>query len=128
MSSMSDNVHCDYDGDTIEEMREHRNNPNLDVIDDDELDKLFDKYFYDINHSEFTEIDKERYDDLYNCLPPARNMDNMFFVGEPYSGRIYPFCFTIGNRYFFGHRNVYMSAEELRAQIEEHWEKVKDKA
>ena len=95
ITQMSDDLHCDYYGKTIEELRRK------------------------LNTAQFVEIDEERYWDLYECLPPARVLRNCFFVGECYQYDLYPFIFKVGGRFFEGKRVVNTPKEELYAEIQE---------
>lgn len=43
-----------------------------------------------------------------------------FFVGEPYYGDLYPFCFRSGGRFFMAERSIRLTGEELLRQIQDH--------
>ena len=53
---------------------------------------------------------------------------NSFFVGEPYYGNMYSFCFTRQGRYFKGLRSVLTPQSELDSQIDRHMEIINRKA
>ena len=53
---------------------------------------------------------------------------NSFFVGEPYYGNMYSFCFTRQGRYFKGLRSVLTPQSELDSQIDRHLEIINRKA
>ena len=76
----------------------------------------------------FKEITEEDYYDLLDVLPPLRMRQNSFFVGEPYYGNMYSFCFTRQGRYFKGLRSVLTSQSELDSQIDRHMEIINRKA
>ena len=109
ITQMSDDLHCDYYGKTIEELR----------ISPEEVANLIKEHRRKLNTAQFVEIDEERYWDLYECLPPARVLRNCFFVGECYQYDLYPFIFKVGGRFFEGKRVVNTPKEELYAEIQE---------
>ena len=76
----------------------------------------------------FKEITEEDYYDLLDVLPPLRMRQNSFFVGEPYYGNMYSFCFTRQGRYFKGLRSVLTPQSELDSQIDRHMEIINRKA
>lgn len=76
----------------------------------------------------FKEITEEDYYDLLDVLPPLRMRQNSFFVGEPYYGNMYSFCFTRQGRYFKGLRSVLTPQSELDSQIDRHLEIINRKA
>ena len=53
---------------------------------------------------------------------------NSFFVGEPYYGNMYSFCFTRQGSYFKGLRSVLTPQSELDSQIDRHMEIINRKA
>jgi hypothetical protein len=114
-----------YSGGTLEDVRKEHNNPNLIAIDEEEMRNLFVEYINEINQSPYVEIDEERFDELYNCLPPKRYNKvgdvTMFFVGEPFTYDVYPFCFSFDGRYFSSHRRIGMSWDALYADAMHHY-------
>lgn len=117
LTSMSDGVHDDYEGKTIEELREIHKNPCLQVVSEESVMFLAKDYEERLHNGPVEEITEEVYWDSYNCLPPIRNSRDYFFVGEPYYGKIYPFCFTAGGRYFRCRKKVNTPSEQLRKEI-----------
>lgn len=105
LTSMSDGFHNDYGGETIEELRIRENNPYLKAITPSDIDKKLRLYNQSLSEP-FKEITEEDYYDLLDVLPPLRMRQNSFFVGEPYYGNMYSFCFTRQGRYFKGLRSV----------------------
>lgn len=124
ITQMSDDAHCDYTGNNIEEIRKEQNNPALKVVTPEEVAELVNEHRRKLNSEPFTEIDEERYWDLYDCLPPARNLRNCFFIGECYQYDLYPFVFTIGGRYFEGKRILNTPKEVLYSEIEKFYEDI----
>lgn len=121
LTSMSDGFSNDYGGETIEELRIRENNPYLKAITPSELDKMLRIYNQSLSEP-FKEITEEEYYDLLDVLPPIRMRRNSFFVGEPYYGNMYSFCFTSEGRYFKGLRSVLTPQSELERQISRHME------
>ncbi|WP_303029168.1 hypothetical protein [uncultured Duncaniella sp.] len=119
ITQMSDDLHCDYYGKTIEELRIEQNNPRLTTITPEEVANLVNEHRRKLNTAPFVEIDEERYWDLYECLPPARVLRNCFFVGECYQYDLYPFVFKVGGRFFEGKRVLNTPKEELYAEIQD---------
>ncbi len=105
-SSMTDNVHCDYGGETIEEIRERNPNGKFEVVDSDTVSKMLDEYIDKLCSEPFKEITEEDYWDMMECVPPARSGRDWFFVGEAFSYNVHTLCFTDGERYFSAHRKV----------------------
>lgn len=120
VTSMADGVHCTYTGQTIEQLRETHNNPCLQIVGAESIRQLYLQYEERLHNGPVEEIDRDTYYDSYNCLPPARNMNNMFFVGEPYYGNIFPFCFTAEGRYFRCRKNIKTPREQLEKEIAEY--------
>lgn len=122
VTSMHDDVHSDYGGETIEELRVREKNPELTVVSPEKVTELVNEHRQKLNKEPFEEITEERYEDLFDCLPPARMLKDMFFVGECYQYDLYPFCFTIGGRYFMGKRILNTSIQTLREEIQEFYD------
>ena len=93
LTSMSDGFHNDYGGETIEELRIRENNPYLKAVTPSDIDKKLRLYHKSLSEP-FKEITEEDYYDLLDVLPPLRMRQNSFFVGEPYYGNMYSFCFN----------------------------------
>lgn len=127
LTSMSDGFHNDYGGETVEELRIRENNPYLKAVTPSEMDKKLRLYHQSLSEP-FKEITKEDYYDLLDVLPPLRMRQNSFFVGEPYYGNMYSFCFTRQGRYFKGLRSVLTPQSELDSQIDHHMEIINRKA
>lgn len=127
LTSMSDGFHNDYGGETIEELRIRENNPYLKAVTPSVMDKKLRLYHQSLSEP-FKEITKEDYYDLLDVLPPLRMRQNSFFVGEPYNGNMYSFCFTRQGRYFKGLRSILTPQSELDSQIDRHLEIINRKA
>ena len=121
LTSMSDGFHNDYGEETIEELRIRENNPYLKAVTPSDIDKKLRLYNQSLSEP-FKEITEEDYYDLLDVLPPLRMRQNSFFVGEPYYGNMYSFCFTRQGRYFKGLRSVLTPQSELDSQIDRHLE------
>lgn len=119
ITSMADGVHCTYTGLTIEQLREKYNNPCLQIVGEESIRQLYLQYEERLHNGPVEEIDEEAYIYSYECLPPARNMRDMFFVGEPYYGNIFPFCFKAEGRYFRCRKNINTPREQLEKEIAE---------
>ena len=122
VTSMSDDIHSDYGGETLEELKKVQNNPNLTAVDPKRITELVNEHRLSLNKSPFKEIDEDRYYDAMDCLPPAKMLRNAFFVGECYQYDLYPFCFTIGGRYFEGRRILNTPKEKLYEEIKEFYD------
>ncbi len=118
LTSMRDDVHDDYNGLTLEELRERENNPHLIVITPEQIMHKLDQCEKAMMQP-FAEITEERYYDLMDCVPPKRMIRNGFFVGEAYSGNLHDLCFRLGKRYFKALRPITLSAKEIACQINE---------
>lgn len=127
LTSMSDGTHSDYGGENLEELRTRENNPYLKAVAPSELDKMLRIYHQSLQEP-FKEITEEDYYDLLDVLPPLRMRRNSFFVGEPYCGNMYSFCFSREERYFKGLRSVLTPQSELDRQIDRHMEIINRKA
>ena len=127
LTFMTDGFRSDFGGETLEEMRVRENNPYLTSVTRQRIDKMLHLYLQALS-APFSEITKEEYHDLMDVLPPIRLEKDSFFVGEPYYGEVYTFCFTRKGRYFKGLRSEYTSRTELDRQIARHMETVNRKA
>ena len=117
---MSDGVHCDYFGNTLEELRGKEGNPYLVALPIKALRKHL-RIYSESLCGPFKEVDEWRYKSQLDELPPIRRNRNSFFMGEPYRGNIHSFYFKAGNRYFTGLRPVDTPHAELQRQIGEHY-------
>lgn len=120
---MSDDMHNDYGRETLEELREREKNPHLAAVSPDRMILLVERYTRALC-TPFREITEERYYDLLECLPPKRRKNGRFFVGEPYYGDLYPFCFRSDGRCFRAERSIHLPDEEISRQIREHMQAV----
>lgn len=120
LTSLSDGIHSDYGGETLEELRVNERNPYLISVSGKELDKRLRIYEKSLCGS-FHEITEEDYHDSMDVLPPIRLTGRFFFVGEPYSGNLYPFCFNVGGRYFRGLYSARTPKEKLERLINRHY-------
>lgn len=127
LTSMSDGFHNDYDGETIEELRIRENNPYLKAVIPSDMDKKL-RLYHQFLSEPFKEITEEDYYDLLDVLPTLRMRQDSFFVGEPYYGNTYSFCFTRQGRYFKGLRSILTPQSELDSQIGRHMEIINRKA
>lgn len=123
LTSLSDGTHSDYGGETLEELRINEENPYLIAISPDQIYKR-NRIYEQSLCAPFREITEEDYNDYLNVLPPIRYTGRFFFVGEPHSGSLYPFCFTVGGRYFKGLYSVRASKDELERVITKHYRQV----
>lgn len=116
LTSMRDGQHSDYGGETLSELQQRENNPNLKAVTRTELNKLL-VIYYDSLCKPFEEISEERYWELLECVPPKRHRRGSFFVGECYDGPLYRFCFEYDKRYFSALRSIRLSDVELDKEI-----------
>lgn len=113
-SPMSDNVHTDYGRQTIDDLKKEYPNRSFAIIDDEELDELLDAYIVRISTEAFEEISKERYWELMECVPPAKQGRNWFYVGEAYNYDVHLFCYTDSVRYICAHRRLSKAKEAVK--------------
>ncbi len=123
LTSMSDNLHSDYGRETLDELREREQNPHLTAVSPERMALLVRRYARSLCKP-FREITEERYYDLLDCLPPERMGSRWFFVGEPYYGDLYPFCFRSHGRFFMAECSIRLSDAEISRQILDHMAKV----
>ena len=98
LTSMSDDMHSDYGGETLEALREREKNPYLVAVSPVRMTLLVKRYTRALCKP-FHEITEERYYELLECLPPARMQSDWFFVGEPYYRNLYALCFESDGRH-----------------------------
>lgn len=116
-TSMPDDVHCNYSGETIEEIRAHNPSHTYEVVDGSTVDIMVDEYLIKLTSEPFKEITEEEYYDMIECVPTARQGRNWYFVGEAYNFDVHMFCFTDGERYYGARRRVTMSKEQINNEI-----------
>lgn len=122
LTSMSDGLHSDFGGGTLEELKKSEDNPHLIAITPGRMALLVKRYTRALCKP-FREITEERYGDLRDCLPPACMGNGWFFVGEPYYGNLYPLCFRSGGRFFIAERPSVLPARRLPARFVNTWRK-----
>ena len=71
VTSMRDDVHSDYGGETLEQLRDRYDNSFLITVTPDRIALLLKRYDKALCQP-FEEISEERYYDLLNCVPPKR--------------------------------------------------------
>lgn len=123
ITSMSDGVHSDYGGETLEELKADKKNPYLIAISENTIRKMIRIYEKSLC-GPFREITKESYEDSMDVLPPIRLKGHSFFIGEPHYSSLYMFCFTINNRYFKGLRSVRTPQAQLEEQMKRHYHQI----
>ena len=116
---MSDDVHSDYGGETLEEIRHANPGKTFEVVENDKLNELVREYIKTISSDPFEEITHDQYWDYMECVPPARSGRNWFFLGEAYNYDVHLFCFTDGQRYFSAHRRISAQKADIEAEITE---------
>ena len=126
ITSMRDDVHSDYGGETLEELRDRYDNPFLITVTPDRIAFMLKRYDKALCQP-FEEITPERYYDLMECVPPKRLRRNRFFVGEAYSGNMYDLCFKLGGKYFKALRDIRLSDEVIDAEINAFAKKLKQR-
>ena len=126
VTSMRDDVHSDYGGETLEQLRDRYYNPFLITVTPDRIALMLKRYDKALCQP-FEEITQERYYDLMECVPPKRLKRNRFFVGEAYSGNMYDLCFKHGGRYFKALRDIRLSDEAIDAEINAFAKKLKQR-
>ena len=126
VTSMRDDVHSDYGGETLEQLRDRYDNPFLITVTPDRIALLLKRYDKALCQP-FEEITQERYYDLMECVPPKRMRRNRFFVGEAYSGNMYDLCFILGGKYFKALRDIRLSDEVIDAEINAFAKKLKQR-
>ncbi len=120
ITSMSDGLHSDYGGETLEELKTNEKNPYLIAVSVNTIWKMTRIYEKSLC-GPFCEITEEEYYDNMDVLPPIHLKKHSFFIGEPHYGNLYTFCFTIHNRYFKGLRSVKTPQAELEEQMKRHY-------
>lgn len=125
---MTDGIHSDYGKETFDEICKRESGRTFKIIDDAELNELLKNYLKEISSDPFSEITEERYNDLYDCLPPARTGFGWFFVGEPFHFDVYLLCFKSGNKYYSGHRRINTPEKDILKEITDFEKKQKELA
>jgi hypothetical protein len=124
LTTMRDDIHSDYGGETLEELRTRENNPKLQALTVEELEPIYKQYEESLCKP-FKEISKEKYWNLLECLPPKRYNGNRFFMSECYYGNLYRFCFKLRGKYYSALRSILLTDEELTIQIKEFGQSIK---
>lgn len=123
ITSMSDGVHSDYSGKTLKELKDKENIPYLIAVSENDIDKKIRIYKKSLCNT-FQEITEKNYYDSMGILPTIRLNEQSFFAGNPYYSNLHMFCFTIHNRYFKGLRPVNTPYEELKREMDEHYQHI----
>lgn len=127
LTSMKDGIHNDFEeGETLEDMRKRYKNPNLIAVSWDAILQKMKDYDNSLQVA-FEEITEERYDSLFNCLPPVRWKGSRFFLGEAYSGSIHTMCFALDGKFYEGKRSIKLSDSDIAKQISEFAKSLKNK-
>ena len=128
-TTLNDEGKCHYSGETIEQIKERNKNPNLIAISEEEMTKMCTDYVNELNKTGYVEVSRDHFYEMYECLPPKRNTHlngmHMFFVGEPETFDLYPFCFSIDGRYFETIRRVWMKWGDLYDDALKHYNSVR---
>lgn len=114
---MSDGMHCDYSGRTLDELRQRYGNPHLQALGRSELSKAIADYERQLQRP-FEEITRKEYFRMLDELPPARTIRDGFFFGEARYATVYPLYFTRNDKYYYGLRNIIYTDAEIHAQID----------
>lgn len=117
LTVMSDGMHCDYSGRTLDELRQRYGNPHLQALGRSELSKAIAAYERQLQRP-FEEITREEYFRMLGELPPARTIRDGFFFGEARYATVYPLYFTRNDKYYYGLRNIIYTDAEIHAQID----------
>jgi len=107
---------------TFEEYKKEKGKENLIALTWEEFDEKYNQPYLKSLQRPFTEITREEYWDMLECLPPKRwtNIgltNEFFFLGECYTADLYTLCIKVGNKYFTGLRSIFMKNEEIINQI-----------
>ena len=70
LTSMNDNNHSDYGGETLEKLKAAHNNPNLEAVSPEKVTELVNQHRASLNKEPFKEIDEERYYDAWTVCHP----------------------------------------------------------
>lgn len=120
---MSDDMHSDYGGETLEALREREKNPYLVAVSPVRMTLLVKRYTRALCKP-FHEITEERYYELLECLPPARMQSDWFFVGEPYYRNCTRSFLSRTAGYFPGGTSIRLSMRKSTARFGNTWRKV----
>lgn len=83
---MSDGLHSDSSGETLEELRIRKDNPYITALSPRQMEKRM-RLYRQALCAPFEEITKKEYLERLNVLPPIRKREDSFFLSEP-TGRI----------------------------------------
>ena len=126
LTVMSDGLHSDSSGETLEELRIRKDNPYITAR--APPDGKADAPLPAGTVAPFEEITKKEYLERLNVLPPIREAEDSFFLSEPYYGELAEFCFTRENRFFKGIRSVCTPQAILDKEVDRHMELIRRKA
>ena len=115
-SYMTDGKHSDFTGETLEEMRQRNNNPNLQLVPLEEINRMTLEYHSKLQ-GPFEEIAEDYYYYYLGAVLPKRNKGGRFFSSEAYYGCVHRFCFRTDDRFFTALRDIRLSDDELSKQI-----------
>lgn len=124
---MSDGLHSDSSGETLEELRIRKDNPYITALSPRQMEKRM-RLYRQALCAPFEEITKKEYLERLNVLPPIRKREDSFFLSEPYYGELAEFCFTRENRFFKGIRSVCTPQAILDKEVDRHMELIRRKA
>lgn len=127
LTVMSDGLHSDSTGETLEELRIRKVNPYITALSPHQMEKRM-RLYRQALCAPFKEITKKEYLELLNVLPPIRKREDSFFLSEPYYGELAEFCFTRENRFFKGIRSVCTPQARLDKEIDRYMELIRRKA
>lgn len=127
LTVMSDGLHSDSTGETLEELRIRKDNPYITALSPRQMEKRM-RLYRQALCAPFEEITKKEYLERLNVLPPIRKREDSFFLSEPYYGELAEFCFTRENRFFKGIRSVCTPQAILDKEADRHMELIRRKA
>lgn len=127
LTIMSDGLHSDSTGETLEELRIRKDNQFITALSSRQMEKRM-RLYRQALCAPFEEITKKEYLERLNVLPPIRKREDSFFLSEPYYGELAEFCFTRENRFFKGIRSVCTPQAILDKEVDRHMELIRRKA
>lgn len=120
---MSDGLHSDYGGETLDELQLRYGNSRLQALGWPETSNVFKVYEKKLQRA-FEEITEEVFPRMLGELPPARMIQGGFFFGEAYYARLYTLYFTRNGRYYCGLRDITSSDAALFEEIDKYIETI----
>ena len=110
---------CPYSKKTISELKQEYGESIVALTWDEFYEQIEKPYLISLQKP-FSEISEEVYEDMLNCLPPAKWHDfapglNVFFCSEGYTADLHG-CYIrdkVNNKYYSAIRSIYISDEEL---------------